>query len=128
MNSFQRSQFNYNMQGKLVSLYGKVTFGAAGAPTLSEAQGIASIVRNSAGNYSITLQDKFKKLLQVNMMQLNATAQAAPIRQVISELVSTTKVIVIQYYAANGTTATDPASGELLELSIMLNESSVPNG
>lgn len=122
-----RSQFIYGFEGMRVNLSARVTFGAAGAPTLvtADSKGVASISRTSAGLYVITLQDVYNKLLGLNMTQLSTGAQAAPIVNLVAQTVSTNKTITIQYRAIDNTTATDPASGEQLYLSIELNNSSV---
>ena len=104
-----------------------VSFGSAGAPTLnsSNSKGIASISRTSAGLYVITLQDVYNKLLSAHMEQLSTGAQAAPIRNIVSQSVSSAKTITIQYRAVDNVTATDPASGEQLFMEINLGNSSV---
>lgn len=105
-----------------------VTFGAAGAPTLDvpNSKGISSIVRNSAGRYTITLQDTYNKLLGLDIQQLSTLAQAAPIVNMKSQAVSSSPAtIVIQYLAIDNSTATDPASGEQAFIQIGLGNSSV---
>lgn len=127
-NRLFNSQFLYGFERMPVMLNMRVTFGASGAPTLDSNTdgGIASITRNSAGRYTIVLQDVYNKLMGVNMVQLAASAEAAPIRRVVSQTVSSTKTIVIQYLAVDNSTATDPASGEQLFMQIVLGNSSVP--
>jgi hypothetical protein len=121
-------QFAYSLVKGKVFLYGKVTIGAAGAPTLVSAnsKGISSIVRNSAGKYTITLQDKYNRLLHIKpVIVLGAGTPAAPFNFVVSESVASAKTIVIQFLAVDGTTATDPASGEEVRFEIQLKNSSV---
>ena len=127
-NTYFRSQFLYQKEAMPVRLYMHVTFGAAGAPTLERGQGITSIVRNSAGKYTITLADNYNRMLGVNMMQLaGASPQAAPVKQIVSQAVSTAAAptVIVQYYAIDNSTATDPASGEELYMEIALGNSSV---
>lgn len=123
-----RSQFTQSWAGMPVRLHCHVTFGATGAPTLvaSDSTGIASVTRNSAGNYTIALSDNYNKLLGLESTQLSpSAAPAAPIMCLASQQVSsaTAPQLVVQYY--NATTATDPASGEALFLTLILNNSSV---
>jgi hypothetical protein len=123
-----RSQFHYSFDGMPVRLQAQVTFGASGAPTLStNAKGIATVVRNSAGKYTITLRDSYNALLGVSVAQLTGTsAAAAPIVTVVSQAVSNaTPTLVLQYRAIDNSTATDPASGEIAYITITLNNSSV---
>jgi len=121
-----RSQFMYGFEGMPVKLYAKVAFGADGAPTLSRAQGFTSVTRNSAGQYTFLLQDKYRGLLGMSICQYSATsAQAAPFCTLEAEAVASTKNFVLQYRAVDNSTATDPASGEALYLEITLANSSV---
>lgn len=121
------TQFRYSLVKAVVDLYGQVAIGASGAPTISVAnsKGISSIVRNSAGRYTITLQDSYYGLLDVQHKFLNATAPAAPLMFIVSQAVTNNSapVVVIQFTNAAGT-ATDPGSGELMYLQIALKNSS----
>lgn len=58
-------QFQLSLEKAVVNLYGQFAVGASGAPTMSatKSKGIASVVRNSAGRYTITLQDQYQYLL-----------------------------------------------------------------
>ena len=120
-------QFRLSLEKSIVDLFGKVTFGATGAPTLvaASSKGILSITRNSAGRYTIVLQDTYYALLMANFIILNSTAPAAPNVRIVSEAVATlaSKAIVIQFSIADGT-ATDPGSGEALLFSLSLKNTS----
>lgn len=113
------NQFRYSFERDVVEYFAKVTIGATGAPTLSRGKGIASIVRNSAGLYTITLQDKSARLLEMSHDMLSgSSALAAPFMNIVSETVASTKLIVLQFRALDNSTATDPANGEILYLRI----------
>lgn len=120
-------QFRYSFEKKVVDLYMKVAVGATGAPTLSTAnsKGIASIARNSAGRYTITLQDKYQKLLMVDATILLASGLPAPQEfAIVSQAVTnSTPTVVVQFSAAG--VATDPDNGATLYLQITLGDSSV---
>lgn len=121
-------QFALSLEKQKVLLFSKATIGAAGAPTLDAAnsKGIASMVRNSAGNYTITLQDTYNRLLGAHIVLIvGSGTPAAPLSFIVSEAVATTKAIVVQFTAVDGTTATDPASGEQVRISLQLKNSSV---
>jgi len=108
-------QFRYSYERDVVDLMAKISIGAAGAPTISEAKGVLSVVRNSAGNYSINLVDNFNMLLNADANVISVAAPAAPLMNVASEQVSSSTAprIVLQCRDAAGA-ATDPASGEVL--------------
>lgn len=119
----------YNQQFTLepapVTLFAHVTFGSTGAPTLdaNQSRGIKSIVRNSAGNYTISLVDSYNRLLMLKHIFINSTAPASPGLYIVSEQVvsSTAPSLIVQFNAAG--TATDPGSGEQVRMSIELKNS-----
>lgn len=103
-------------------LYAEVNIGASGAPTIVKALGISSISRSAAGTYSVTLEDKYMRLLHVDVMQLASAAEDLTF-QVKSNNVSTTKVIEIFSKAA--AVATDPSNGSKLFIKIEVKNSSI---
>jgi hypothetical protein len=123
-------QFRSAKEPAVWDLFGKVTIGAAGAPTLvaASSRGITSITRNSAGRYTIVLAETWNKFLGMHVtIQLAAGIPASPVFHVVSETVATaaTKNIVIEFDSAAGGAATDPDSGTVLYLQITLKNSSV---
>lgn len=127
-NRLFNSQFRFGFERMPVSLFAKVSIGAAGAPTLSNSLGIASIARNSAGNYTITLQDVYNRLMHVKHVydetSNGGTAPLAPGMFISSNQVSAATP-TIRIVLNSGGTATDPANGEILLLEIVLSNSSV---
>ncbi len=105
-------------------LHAKVAIGASGAPTLDSnlSVGVASITRDSAGVYIVTLDDKYTALLHFSAMQLEATAEDLTF-QVESEDVDGAKTIQFQCKAA--AVETDPSDGSVLLLRMELKNSSV---
>lgn len=102
----------------------KVNIGATGAPTIANGKGVASIVRNSAGNYSITLKDNFNVLMSSDVMfNSGSSAPAAPLVNLVSETVSSTKIVRIQCRDI-AAAAADPASGEVLMMHIICRNAS----
>jgi hypothetical protein len=119
--NFHRVQ---SLAREVKSVYAKVSIGASGAPTLNvnSSVGVASISRDSAGVYIITMDDKYNALLHVDVMMVEATAEDITF-QVESEAVATTKVITLQCKAA--ATETDPSDGSVLLIKIDLKNTSV---
>lgn len=125
------TQWLWALEKNPANLWARVTFGASGAPTLNgiNSKGIATIARNSAGNYTITFgttqnTDKYKDIYFVQPTFLRAGGNpAAPHMYVVSETVATTGKIIIQFLAANGTSATDPDSGSEVWLEFNLKTS-----
>lgn len=122
------NQFAHSLEQSKVFLFGKVAIGASGAPTLdaTNSKGIASIARNSAGKYTITLSDVYNRFFNAHVSLVVGTGTpAAPLCFVISETVATTKTVVIQFLDATGVAA-DPASGESLRITLVLKNTSAP--
>jgi hypothetical protein len=121
-------QFIFTKEPAVWKLFGYVTFGSTGAPILvaGRNKGIQSITRNSAGNYTVKLTDSYVGFLHFSANMIVATGDpAAPFLHMVSESVATsgTQSIIFQYLAVDGTTATDPASGEALSFEITLKNS-----
>lgn len=130
------TQFIASLAKTPVFLFGSVTFGASGAPTLDavNSKGIKSIVRNSAGNYTVNLGttlavDVYPRIFNVKGIFVKASGTpAAPLFYLVSHQVSnaTAPSFIIQFLAVDGVTATDPASGEVFRFGIDLTNSTAP--
>ena len=119
------AQFTYSNVNAPVQIFMKVTFGASGAPTLANNNNgfISSVVRNSAGQYTITLADAYNGLLGMDWVFIvSGAAPASPNMRVKTNSI-TSKSLVVVFDAAG--TATDPASGEIVLMTIMAQNSSV---
>jgi hypothetical protein len=119
--SFNRKQ---SLEKEVKELYCKISIGSSGAPTLvsGSSYGMASITRNSAGDYTLVLQDNYVSLKFVEAIFLSSTAQDIRV-QLKSETVSTTKQI--NFMTLTGASATDPSSGQVLLLKIEVKNTSV---
>jgi hypothetical protein len=119
------SERRLSLEKEVVDLYANVSVGETGAPTLVRGKGIASVVRDSAGLYTITLSDKYNALLGATVTCIVPSGvQAAPNPQVVSEAVATDKTVVIQFNDLSTPSATDPASGESFLVHLALSNSS----
>lgn len=117
--NFNRAQ---NLEKEVKSLFVDIAIGATGAPTLTRGRGIASVSRTSAGLYKITLDDKYNRLMHVDIKQVVATAEDLTF-QVKAEDVDGDKTIDIQCLAA--AVATDPSDGSRLLIRIDLKNTSI---
>lgn len=119
-------QFRYSYERDLCDLQAKITIGASGAPTLTLAKGIVSMTRNSAGNYTIVLQEQFYLFTDMSASYISgASAPAAPFTNVVSEQVNnaTSPSLIIQCRDIAGAAA-DPASGEVMLLRLQFRSAS----
>lgn len=107
-----------------VDMFVQASIGAAGAPTLvaANSKGITSISRLSAGRYSIIINDKYVRLINVNAMFLVAGVSAVANVNVFSQAVATTGQVVIQCSDIAGA-AVDPGNGEQMNINIILSNS-----
>lgn len=117
---------NFNRQQALEkevkTIFAEVDFGASGAPTLTSGLGIASIARDSAGTYTMTLEDRYVKLLGVSGVLLDAAAEDIRL-QLSSEDVDGNREI--GFFTLTGATETDPSDGSKMFITLHLRNSSV---
>jgi hypothetical protein len=118
--------FTLSLQKKVTLLFVVANIGATGAPTLQtntptgpRNKGIASLVRNSAGNYTVTMQDPYVILLSATMTQTVPTTgiSAAPDFALVSNSNGAPAASLI-FQLSSGGVATDPSSGSTLKMQI----------
>jgi hypothetical protein len=126
MNRLFNQFFNSLERGKVV-LFAKVAIGAVGAPTVNavKSKGVASVAKNSAGNYTITLNDIYVDLYSCDVKFLGATDPGVAYVYTVSQAVNSTKAIVVQCKDISGL-AVDPASGSEMQIEIKLKSSTAP--
>lgn len=107
---------NYTREKATVTIFGDVTIGASGAPTLvvANSKGITGIVRNSAGDYTVTFDETYNKFLTFWVGFIKATAPSAPTMTVKAKNMNTNGTATVEFVLLAGATPTDPASGEEL--------------
>jgi hypothetical protein len=113
-------------------IHGKVAIGSTGAPTLDTAAslGIASIVRDNTGLYTVTLAQKFPYFLNAHISLLDDGIAQNTGFQLISEGVASTKEIKFRCVAATNSSTTTLIAAELpsgctLYLTFLLQNTSV---
>ena len=119
--NFHRLQ---SLTREVKELHAKVSIGASGAPTLdsSISVGFASITRDSAGVYEVTLDDKYNALVDFSCMQLASSAEDLTF-QLESDTISSDKKFKFQCKAA--AVETDPSDGSTLFLKVSCKNTSV---
>lgn len=124
MASSRLFQFRYSYERDLVDIMLKMSIGAAGAPTLLNSKGVTGVVRNSAGNYTISLKDNFNVLLAAEHSQVSSSAPAAPTMTVVTDSSNsqTAPLVIVQF--SIGGVATDPANGEVQMIHLILRNAS----
>lgn len=124
----QSFQFHNSFVPNLTCLYLKATIGAAGAPTLVAAAsvGVDSISRVSAGKFLVTLNKKYQALRMAKSCFIASGGAAAPDLSVDTDAVASAGTLTV--LTQSGGVNTDPASGEVMLLEIMLKDSSVAIG
>jgi hypothetical protein len=111
------------LEKEIKHLYAELTIGASGAVTLTRGTGIASVVKESAaGTYTLTLQDKYTRLMWAGVTVQSASAEDLVVH-LVSETVASTKTVQIRCTAV--ATAANPASGDKLFVKLELKNSSV---
>jgi hypothetical protein len=113
------------LEKELKIVHAAIAIGGTGAPTLATSSiGISSVTRTSQGLYKIVLKDSYNSLKMVKAIHLNATEQDLNF-QVKSETVATSSDPAVNLFCLTGATATDPASGSILYVEIILKNTSV---
>lgn len=119
------TQFAYSFLKKKVNLYGRVTFGAAGAPTLDAPNsiGITGVSRTSAGLYVFTFADTYVRWVKFYATFKGAVFPTAPRYFTPSDTIGTsTKTFTVQFTDSAGV-ATDPANGSEVRVEFGFNDS-----
>lgn len=114
-----------------VTLWARATIGASGAITASRlGNGVASVVRTSAGLYTVTLQDIYTSLQWAEVKVLAASAGNPTTAGILNTLqadtvATSTPTVAFLFQSVTAGAATDPASGAILYFKIELKNSSV---
>lgn len=105
-------------------IFMRADIGATGAPTIDtvNSKGVASIARTAAGDYTITLDDKYNVLLGASVMSLEA-GDTEFNWSITAQDVSSAKTV--QLSNLPGGTPTDPDDGSDLYVTLFLKNSSV---
>jgi VCBS repeat-containing protein len=119
-NRYTKFQFQYSYERELIHVYLQATIGATGAPTLSAANslGVASISRNDVGDYTITLQNSFSRLMMVDQCQLLAGGVLAAPIMAVQSLDGSAKTITVQFQ--DETAAAEIDDGAVLRMHFVL--------
>lgn len=121
------NQFRYSLEKKMVDVYLKAAIGATGAITLDAAnsKGIASVVRNSAGKYTITFNDTFVAFFGAKQSILLASGSPGVFAMVTRSVdTKTAKQVVVEFLDAAGAAA-DIASGATLNIHFEFKDTTV---
>ena len=118
--SYYKQQFQYSIENGVTTLYCKVLIGAAGAVTSYKGLGVSAVTLNGTGDYTLTLDRKYKALLGLNLGVVQATAQGLIVSVKTDSVASAGTLNVI---TSVGSTATAPSSATTLAFEIILKDS-----
>lgn len=110
------TQFMYSLFKKAVKLAGVATIGVTNS---IKGRGFTSLVDSGAGEYTLTLDKKYRNTYGINITLLRATAADFTF-QVKSETVATDGKIV--FFALVGGVATDLTAGDKLFIELLFND------
>lgn len=108
----------------VTGLYAKVTIGASGAATTT-GYGFTSIAKSTTGEYLITLDRKYKKLLGLHVTFEQATDQGL-IHSIKTNSLSSAGTILIR--TAVGATETEPSSGTIMYIEVIVGDTGMRGG
>lgn len=115
-------QFMYSFTKGLTSIHGSIAIASDASVTSFSAPGVASVVRTSAGLYTITLSDNYNALVSIGA-QVQAAVAVDLVAQLKSADVVSAKTVAINLLT--GAVATDPAAAIVLYFQILVRNSSV---
>ena len=118
-----REQFTLTRD--LWKLFGKCIGAAGASPTGLKGLGIASIAWVSTGLYDITLSDKWNGLLGADFRVIDSTGARHYNFTVVTETVTTTKIIRVKVFAA--ATAVAPTLADLVSTDTLYIELTLSN-
>lgn len=104
-----------SLEREIKEVYARISIGASGAPTLDvvQSEGVTSVVRNSAGNYTLTLDQPFRHLRSFAVMHLSSTAQDLNMN-LVSESVANSSSKQLNFVCLTAATETDPEEDTVL--------------
>lgn len=110
------------LEKEVKAIYADVAIGASGAPTLTAGLGVASIEKNDTGDYTVTLQDAYNRLMSMSIQHGAAAAEDLTF-QLVAEDVDGAKTV--NFLCLTAGTETDPSDGSRLLIKFELKNSSV---
>ena len=118
-------QFNPTYISGVQPIFARITFGASGAPTLDtsdfDSMGVESIAQNGTGDYSLVLAPPALKFLGLSgTFEVTATGIGAAPSIGIKSYTASTRTLVIVTSDLESPAATNPASGEVLYLTLFV--------
>lgn len=121
------TQFHLSLEKQPVMLWAKAAIGASGAPTLNvpASKGVASIVRDSAGLYTITLTDAYQKLFLVQDCKILAAGAPSSVGGMIVRSATIPGKVIQVLFVDGAGAAVELNSGTTLLLKFELGRSSV---
>lgn len=120
-----------SLEARVCEVYVNLVVGASGAVTSGTGKGVVSVVKESAaGQYTITLQDRYTSLLSASMALLHSTdsdpTTVGVHMRLNSEAVSAaTPTVVLQCFAGDDGADANPASGARILVCLKMKNSTV---
>ena len=119
-----------HLEARVVKLYGTMTVGASGAVSSSSGKGIASVVHDSTGKYTVTLTDSYQSLLHHSVSLLDdtdsdPTTVGVLVRGSAEDVDNATPTFTFQFYDTTDGGAADPASGAVVTWELTLKNSTI---
>ena len=112
--NFNRAQC---LEKEVKTLFAEVAIGATGAPTLTSGLGVTSIARTAAGDYTVTLDDKYTRFMWGNVVLLESGDEDIQV-QFAAQDVSSAKTV--SFICTAGATPADPSDGSKLYIRLDL--------
>jgi len=111
------------LEKEVKEIFALITFGAAGAPTLTSGFGVTSITKDATGEYTLVLDSRFPSFKNMSGTFEKSTGEDIRM-QLKSESVNSSSKSV-SFFTLTGASATNPSSGAKLYLKVEVKNTSV---
>lgn len=114
------------LEVNVCSIYADIAIGAAGAPTVNSAKGIASVERVSAGQYKFNFEDQYNQLLFFQTMLVEADDEQSVICRIIDAAASNSEPsVTVQFQSSADGADIELSSGNQILCKFDLRNSTV---
>lgn len=119
-----------SLENDMVTIYGNFAVGSTGAVGTTSGKGVTSVTRDSAGQYTVLLQDSYDSVFWASAA-IKDTANSDPstvgviARWEADSINDSTPTVQFQFFALDDGAVADPASGAVVYFKLELRNSSV---
>ena len=109
------------LEEEVIYLFAQITVGSSGAiASTDRGKGVTSVVETGTGRYTLTLDDKYARLLWADAQVMRATGTVDLKLLTNLETVASTKTVEFGVTKSSDGTVVDAASGDIIRFVLVL--------